>query len=125
MEINREKKILLYDCDTIKGDEDFGYIFKRTIPTFKEHRISKGIENLFDNITAERAKKHKRDFIDNHVKYGVKRGEKYYEKYSEINGDEKSNFCKWICEVGDKEDFKNFIIIFNIIEEILAPAKEK
>jgi hypothetical protein len=120
LEIIAQKKILLYDCDTAKQDENFGnYLFKRTIPTFNGHLISKGIENLFSNYTVQKAIKEKKEFIDFNSKKGVVRGKEYYEEANEVNKDEKANFCDWICKSGTKEDFKNFEIIFKIIDDIL------
>ncbi|MCW3083532.1 MAG: hypothetical protein JWP12_898 [Bacteroidetes bacterium] len=120
LELIAQKKILLYDCDTQKQDSDFGnYLFKRTIPTFNGHLIGKGIENLFSNYTVQKAIKEKKEFIDFNTKKGTIRGIDYYEELNEVNKDEKANFCKWICNNGTKEDFKNFEIVFKIINNIL------
>ena len=122
VEVTGQIKILLYDCDTNKHNEDFGYIFKRTIPTFEGHIISKGIENLFNNITTQNALNHKNEFIDFCTKKGTKRGVKYYEEINEVKSEEKANFSKWICENGIKEDFINFKVVFEIIEEMITKA---
>nr|WP_321486090.1 hypothetical protein [uncultured Draconibacterium sp.] len=124
VEIIAQIKILLYDCDTNKQNEDFGYVYKRIIPTFEGHIISKGIENLFNNITTQKAIKHKNAFIDFCTKKGTKRGVEYYEETNEVNSDEKANFCKWICENGTEEDFSNFKVIFDMIEEIITNANK-
>ncbi len=120
LEIIAQKKILLYDCDTFKQDENFGnFLFKRVIPTFNEHLISKGIENLFSNFTVQKAIKQKKEFIDRSTKRGVVRGVEFYEEINVVNKDEKLNFCKWICDNGTKEDFKYFEVLFKILEEIV------
>ena len=122
VEISGQIKILLYDCDTKKLDEDFGYVFKRTMPTFSGHIISKGIENLFNNVTTQKALKHKKEFIDFCTIRKTTRGIESYEEINEVNKDEKANFCKWICETGTKDDFANFIVIFEMIEKIITNA---
>lgn len=122
VEVSGQIKILLYDCDTEKQDEDFGYIYKRTIPTFEGHIISKGIENLFNNITTQNDIRHKKELIDFKSTKGTKRGVEYYEEINEVNKEEKANFCKWICETGNEKDFANFSVIFDMIEEIITNA---
>ncbi len=125
VEITGQIKILLYDCDTNKSDEDFGYIYKRTIPTVEGHIISKGIENLFNNITTQKAIKAKKEFIDFNIKKGTKRGIEYHEEINEVNKDEKANFCTWMSNNGTKEDFNNFKIIFDLIREIITNANTR
>lgn len=122
VEISGQVKILLYDCDTNKTGEDFGYIYKRTIPTFKGHIISKGIENMFNNITTQKALKHKKEFIDFCTIKRTIRGIESFEEINEVNKDEKANFCKWICQNGTKRDFANFEVIFDTIDEIITNA---
>src|SRR3989339_142118 len=120
VEIIAQKKILLYDCDTHKSDENFGnLLYKRTIPTIKGHIITKGIENLFSSYTIQEAIKHKKEFVDFKTIKGSNRGKEYYEEINEINKDEKANFCEWICSTDSADDFKNFEIIFKIISDIL------
>ncbi|HEC1758030.1 TPA: hypothetical protein R1711_001286, partial [Campylobacter lari] len=36
-----------------------------------------------------------------------------------VNKDEKVNLCNWICENGTEEDFENFKVILEIIDEFL------
>lgn len=122
-EIVSRKIILLYDCDTNKENKDNmpANVFKRVIPEIKINKIKKGIENLFDKPILDRSLQYKKAFIDitsetNQILRGQK---KVVPEKWEINPDEKGNFCDWICSNGDKEDFKNFEQIFNIIEEII------
>ena len=42
----------------------------------------------------------------------------------EVNKDEKSNLCGWICQYGTKDDFINFEQIFEIIEKIIREEKK-
>lgn len=37
----------------------------------------------------------------------------------EIDKDEKTNFCEWLCQEGTVEDFAKFVIVFDMIEEFL------
>ncbi|MCX6159547.1 MAG: hypothetical protein NTY74_16320 [Ignavibacteriae bacterium] len=120
VEIISQKKILLYDCDTTKQNEDFNnYLFKRTIPFISKSPISKGIENLFPQETIDKAIKYKPDFIDKHEHKSIIRGKEENTSHFELNKDEKSNFCEWVCEYGTKDDFENFIGVFKLIYEIL------
>ncbi len=114
-----QTKILLYDCDTNRENKDFGHIFRRTIPSIKENKIKRGIENLFPNKTIEKAIKHKKEFVDLKTTKGTIRGIEYTEVVNVINKDEKKNFCEWVCENGTIDDFKNFNIVFNIIEKLV------
>lgn len=112
-------KIFLYDCDTNKENEDFGSHHKRIIPTISDSLIKKGIENLFPNKFIYEAISEKKAFIDIKKTTGTKRGVDYEEEQNEVNKDEKKNFCMWACENGTKEDFKNFNLLFEIIEKLI------
>lgn len=121
-ETNPQTKILIYDCDTNRENEDFGHIFRRTIPSISENIVKRGIENLFPNELIQRAIEHKKEFVDFRETKGTKRGIEYTEEMNVINKDEKKNFCDWVCSYGSNEDFKNFEIVFEIIEKILKAA---
>ena len=54
-----EKIVLLYDCDTNTFDEEKGKMYKKQIPFFSEHPITKGIENLFSRDSWEKAYQNK------------------------------------------------------------------
>ncbi|MCL5260872.1 MAG: AAA family ATPase [Gammaproteobacteria bacterium] len=121
-----QKILLLYDCDTGKGDSDKGKVFKRIIPSLEESKcvIEKGIENLFERAVLDRAIKAKKAFID--IDYERKcssRGQEITvpEKWGVCKA-EKGNLCDWICKDGNgtKDDFKNFETIFEIIENVLC-----
>lgn len=112
-----QKKLLLYDCDTKKENKDFGQrIFKRIIPSLSDGIITKGIENLFPNDIINKAIQEKKAFVDFEIIKGVKRGKEYEEKCVKVNDDEKKNFCLWMCKNGTADDFKNFTVIFEIIQ---------
>lgn len=119
VEITPQKKLLLYDCDTQKKNDDFGFMFKRIIPTMTGHYISKGIENLFGPYTTQKALAYKKEFLDiTHTRKTV-RGIETITDIWEVNKEEKANFCTWLCENGTKEDFQHFEGIFQIIKEII------
>ena len=116
-----QKVVLLFDCDSEVGSVDSGNFFKRGIPQQNSHPIKKGIENLFGKTTLEKAKNHKLAFIDIKGKHEeITRGEEQIipERW-EINPDEKTNLCNWLCENGAAEDFEHFREIFDILKVIL------
>lgn len=118
-----DKKImLLYDCDTGKSGEDRGNIFKRVIPATPSNPIRKGIENLFTETTIDKVENYSSAFVDIDPEKKVRqRGKEItIQKTKSINKDEKGNMCNWLCENGDKNDFSNFIKIFELIEETLS-----
>lgn len=114
-----QTKILIFDCDTNSQDQKSAHIFKKTIPSRPNSFIHKGIENLFPRKIVQNAIIHKKAFVDIKKIEGTERGESYTRCENVINKDEKKNFCNWICENGTKEDFENFSVIFEMIEEII------
>ena len=121
-----KKVVLLYDCDVGGGDDASGKVFRRVIkrqdhPT---HPIQKGIENLFNRKTLNRAIQHNAAFID--IEPGgeaTRHGKKVHKPDQwEVNEDEKTNLCHWICEKGTTEDFRGFEAVFTIIEDALFPT---
>ncbi|MBD2568002.1 AAA family ATPase [Anabaena lutea] len=120
-EITPQKILLLYDCDIQKKTDNRGNVFRRTMRSLDVNPIKKGIENLFKRESLEKALKEKPAFIDITEEYQkTERGEKVTvpEKW-EVNKDEKKNLCNWLCEYGTREDFENFIDVFELIEKIL------
>ena len=113
-----QKKLLLYDCDTNRPDEDFGHISRRIIPKQK-NIIQRGIENLFPDAFIEKAIAAKKEFVDVKKISGITRGLPYETNESIINKDEKRNFCNWAIENGRKEDFSQFSLIFDMLEQFL------
>lgn len=114
-----QKKLLLYDCDTMKIDEDSGNVYKRIISTIPDNIVSRGIENLFPTVLIEKAIKHKKAFIDFTRIQRIKRGIESEEIKYIVNENEKKNLCLWICENSTKDDFIHFNTIFNIIETVI------
>lgn len=115
----RQKKLLLYDCDTHKKNEESGDVFKRIVDSVPENLISRGIENLIPNDLVQRIIKEKPSFIDITHIHRVKRGIVIEETIYSVNEDEKKNLCTWVCENGNKEDFKSFQIVFDLIQLVL------
>lgn len=117
-----QKLILLYDCDVKKEPDSKENFVKWTMPTIAGNPIQKGIENLFSVGLLTRAKAHKSAFIDVYKATEWEcRGvlEQIPERW-EVNVDEKRNLCDWICANGTREDFENFIPVFEWIEHQLA-----
>lgn len=111
-----QKKVLLYDCDTNRPNENFGHIYRRTIPEIKENPIRRGIENLFSKETIGRARQAKPAFFDIVNKSGTERGVPFESTEISINKQEKRNFCNWLLENGTAEDFAEFKCVFEIVE---------
>ena len=124
-EIIPQKVILLHDCDK-PGHGTEGKVFKRNIPKQQTHPVQKGIENLFEKATLEKARKVKQAFIDITAEHKetVRGEEKTVPEKWEVNKHEKTNLCNWLCENGTAEDFKHFQVIFDLLEEILTDDKE-
>lgn len=114
-----QKKMLLYDCDTQKSDEENGDVYKRIINTIPENMISKGIENLFPTSLIEKAILEKKAFIDITKTYRIKRGVESEDVVCVVNNDEKKNLCDWICNNATADDFKHFDRIFELIKIVL------
>jgi len=114
-----QKKLLLYDCDTKKIDEQTVDVYKRVIKTVPQNTITKGIENLFPTELIEKAMSEKPAFVDITKIDRVKRGVKSLEISYEVNSDEKKNLCVWICKYATADDFKEFQNIFDLIETIV------
>lgn len=110
---------MIYDCDTGRPSEDFGHIHRRCLPLIENHPIKRGIENLFPFATIEKGIAHKRAFIDYKLIDGFERGVKYTLEEYTINKEEKRNFCTWLCQHGDADDFKFFEIVFRTIRECI------
>ena len=125
-EITPQKILLLYDCDTKKTDCNKSNIFKKVIPPITTNPIQRGIENLFSRETIDKAIKFNSNFID-HIpayKQRIRGVEQDSSEVYEVNKDEKSNLCHWICENGTKDDFVYFSKIFGILEEVLGKLEE-
>lgn len=113
--------VLLYDCDTGISREENGNFVRQAIPRQDDHPIKKGIENLLSKETLEKAQQHKPAFIDVDPGRTKKvRGESQIvpEEWS-INEDEKKNLCDWLCAKGTQEDFQQFRVIFELLENML------
>ena len=127
-DIEMQPIILLYDCDEAKfGTRDS--VIQLIIPKKEDHPIKKGIENLFDKPVLNRALDSSEAFID-----VIRRSKKvrgvWNEKPEEweVNNDEKTNLCDWLCENGTVEDFQHFDCVFDLLEkprDIDTPTEAK
>lgn len=120
-EVVPNKVILLYDCDTNKQNSQKNRVFKRVIPSNQGSPIKMGIENLFPVQTINRIEQEAPQFIDfKEASLTRVRGvESNTSASKSVNKDEKGNMCDWLCANGTYEDFSCFIIVFDLIEEIL------
>ena len=115
--------VLLYDCDNQGLDDcDEGKMSRRRIPRQEHHPLKKGVENLFEKTTLEKACEDKLAYIDIKQKYSMrKRGEeKSVPEEWTVNENEKTNLCDWLCEHGTVDDFKHFGKVFDLLEETLG-----
>lgn len=121
-ELVSQKVVLLFDCDKNRESENRENLFQRTIPFQPDNPVETGIENLFSRSTLDKATQYKAEFIDIELEHkGTKRGVEIVilEKCT-VNSDEKMNLCNWICENGTAEDFQQFGVIFDLMEEVLG-----
>lgn len=112
--------VLLHDCDSTVTSNDAGDVHRRKTPSIEDHPVRKGIENLFSKETLEKAMAHKSAFVDIIDEHAVtERGErKAIPEQWNINQNEKSNLCNWLCENGTAEDFQHFNAILDELRQI-------
>ena len=111
--------LLLYDCD-VELEEPLmnGKLFRRKIQK-QNHKINKGIENLFPDETIKNACFSNRFVNEIRIKeLGDGDEEVSVEKW-EIKNQQKRNLCNWLCKNGQKKDFESFSAVFDILEEVL------
>ena len=118
--------ILLHDPEYTGDPENNGRAYKRKMPICAGHPLAKGVENLFDRDTLDRARKAKNTFINI---YGVRPvfedgKEKTQPEEWDVNPSEKKNLCNWLCQNGDANDFRHFKPIFAMLAEVLRQADE-
>ena len=122
-EIVPQQVVLLFDCECQDEDIGKGNVYRRTIPLQDQHPISKGIENLFESATLQRAREHKSafiDIVDEHTET-VRGNPTTVPEIWTINKHEKTNLCNWLCEHGTEDDFQHFEVIFELLKELLSP----
>lgn len=119
-DVTPQKMLLLYDCDTNKSNAKKSNVFKRIVNSIAENPIEKGIENLFSTATIEKAIQEKTAFVDKTPQITkLVRGEEITELEKwEINPNEKKNLCDWLVENGTVDDFENFKVVFDILNEV-------
>lgn len=117
-----QKVLLLFDCDKEKASGNKGKLFQRTIPLQTQNPIKKGVENLFSKETLEKARQNEPAFIDvdpGRTKTVSGEPQPVPEQWT-VNENEKTNLCNWLCENGTKEDFQDFQVLFEILEDLLG-----
>lgn len=118
---------LIYDCDTKKQASDKDMVKKRVIPTVSDGPISKGIENLIPAKRIKELRESNPQFFDitPEVQKTVRGVSETQPEICEINKSEKRNLCKWLCTNGTIEDFVQFKVVFDLIEEIAGLANQQ
>jgi len=117
---------LIYDCDTKKQPSDKDMAKKRVIPTVSDSPISKGIENLIPAKRIKELRESNPQFFDitPKVEKTVRGLPEIQPEICEINKSEKRNLCKWLCTNGTLEDFVQFKVVFDLIEDIAGLANQ-
>ena len=116
--------VLLHDCDSDISPRECENIIRRKIPLVEHNPVRRGIENLFSRETLETAMAHKPAFVDVVAAHeATVRGQpRTIAERWQINEDEKSNLCNWLCENGTIEDFRCFEKIRDELGRIPAIA---
>ena len=117
-----EKVVVLHDCDGKGTNAEEGDVFRRVVPNQSKNPIQRGIENLLSESTLAKAMRHKPAFIDVTPEHpSTLRGEPITIPGQWIvNADEKTNLCDWLCTNGDADDFADFHVIFEILDDVLG-----
>ena len=120
--IERKSIIILYDPECRHENATEQNMFRRVMAKFADHPIQKGIENLFDRETLERACREHAAFIDvtgeHHNR--VRDEKKVIPEIWTVNKDEKMNLCNWLCDNGTPDDFEHFKPTLQMLKDILA-----
>ncbi len=103
-----KKIVLLYDCDTNTCDEEKGKFYKKQIPLNTNNPISRGIENLFNRDSWEKAYQNQNlpDFLlnsegnDNCI----------------LKDNQKRKIHRWFKREGTVANAEDFSVIFNFLE---------
>lgn len=108
----KQKVILLNDPEESIEEKDYeSILYIRKMTPFNHNPLQKGIENLFAKDFIDKVEKE----FPNDFSFLMKSGTKQNFKIDS----NKQTICDWICSNGTKEDFKNFEVIFKIIEDCL------
>lgn len=120
-QITNRRVTLLYDCDVARQKESKTGIARITIP-HQDRLIRKGIENLFPDDLIRRAKAHNTALVDitPSIKREVRGVPQVEPERWEINTQEKRNLANWIIGNADAEDFRDFSLVFDLMDEAFA-----
>jgi len=118
---------LIYDCDTNQQNSDKDMVKKRVIPTVPDSPISKGIENLIPAKKIKELRESHPQFFDitPEVQKTVRGVPETQPEICEINKSEKGNLCEWLCTHGTVEDFVQFQVVFDLIEDIAGLGNQQ
>lgn len=116
----RMSVVLLFDPECNVQREHRGNIHKTSMPFFDGHPIPKGIENLFDQETLDKARQERVEFIDidGEHKSIVRGAEVLVPESWSVNENEKRNLCDWLCTHGARKDFRHFGPVFDALEAV-------
>ncbi|MCZ4090606.1 AAA family ATPase [Sinorhizobium psoraleae] len=122
-QLTNRRVTLLYDCDVNKTAASKPGVNRHILPR-QDHRIAKGIENLFPDELIQKAKHANEAFIDVTPAYQrtvratvIEEPERW-----DVNPDEKRNLADWILQHGVAADFSNFAVIFDLLDQVSTEA---
>ncbi|WP_048655332.1 AAA family ATPase [Sinorhizobium fredii] len=122
-QLTNRRVTLLYDCDVNKSVASKPGVNRLVLPR-QDHRIAKGIENLFPDELIQSAKEANEAFIDVTPAYErtVRATVLQEPERWEVNPDEKRNLADWILEHGTAADFSTFAVIFDLLDQVSTEA---
>lgn len=113
--------ILLFDCDTNVENVNEPPLYVCCIPFQTTNSIIKGIENLFaDDLVLKAENLLNKKF----TRKSTPNNDESDKQEWTILENEKGNLADWICANAEKKDFDNFQVIFDLIQDIVKPAKK-
>ena len=116
-----QKVILLHDCDSSVPDAEDGKLVRRVVPKQNANPVDKGVENLFGEGTLKKAMTGDPAFVDVTPAHPAVQGGESITVPEQwvVNDNQKTNLCDWLCENGSADDFANFAIMLDLLEELL------
>ncbi|MCE3046542.1 AAA family ATPase [Helicobacter kayseriensis] len=119
-----QKVLILHDPETEKVNcGSFGKDGKLYVSQMKFHKenpVEKGIENLFPLKLIEKCYKDQDRNTERFLSRTIRDDEAPKWKIKD-----KQKMCNQVCKIGTKEDFKNFKVIVEILEEFLQDTDSK
>ncbi len=117
------KILCLFDCDQNRDPVDRGRAFQRQLPLLEDSPVRRGIENLFGKAALEQARDHDVALFDvdkAHTKIVQGTEHEIPDVWTIHDDQKKANLCDWMCTNGTREDFEEFKVVFDILDEVFG-----